>query len=42
MPVILNEQAYEPWLDPDTEVEDAHALLDQNKGAELTAYRVST
>jgi putative SOS response-associated peptidase YedK len=42
MPVILREDVLEQWMDPDTEVERAHALLEQNRGTDLVAYRVST
>lgn len=42
MTFILREDVLESWLDPETDVEAAHALLGYNLGAELTAYRVST
>ena len=42
MPVILSADAYEPWLDPATDADAALALLGQNRGSELVAYRVST
>ena len=41
MPIILNQAHWEPWLDLDTEVEEATALLNENRGSELVSYRVS-
>ncbi len=40
MPIVLERAAYDQWLDPSTAVEDAKALLGQNKGAEFKFYRV--
>ena len=41
MPIILDRSVYQGWLDPETSVDDARALLSKNLGAELQAYRVS-
>jgi putative SOS response-associated peptidase YedK len=40
MPIVLESAAYDQWLDPSTAIEDARALLSQNKGAEFEFYRV--
>ena len=40
MPIVLREDCWEDWLSPDTEVEDARKLLDQNRGGELVSYQV--
>lgn len=40
MPVILKNDAYQAWLDPQTGVEDAHALLEEHRDHELISYRV--
>lgn len=42
MPVILKEEAYEPWLDTSTSPKDTHDLLKANRGDELVGYSVST
>ncbi|MEC9343843.1 MAG: SOS response-associated peptidase [Pseudomonadota bacterium] len=41
MPVILDPSAYDAWLDPDTPVPDARALLSENLDAGLQFHRVS-
>jgi len=40
MPVILKPEACEQWLDPATISEQALSLLQENRGEELTGYRV--
>lgn len=40
MPIILNPARFEQWLDPQTSVSDARAILPDNRGAELVSYRV--
>ncbi|MCB9245603.1 MAG: SOS response-associated peptidase [Flavobacteriales bacterium] len=40
-PVILHEQAYSTWIDPDTPLEQITALLEPFPAAELNAYPVS-
>ena len=40
MPVILKEEAYEPWISKEVETEEALTLIDKNRGADLTSYRV--
>lgn len=42
MPVILNNDATEHWMDTETEVDNAVELLNDNRGSELIAYRVGT
>lgn len=42
MPVILNDEVLENWLNTETTTEDALELLQSNRGQDLTAYRVST
>lgn len=42
MPVILKLDACEEWLDQETSPERALELLQRNRGADLTAYSVST
>lgn len=41
MPIIPKEGVWEEWLDAGTKVEDAKALLDNNRGSELVSYRVA-
>lgn len=36
----LDAARFEQWLDPDTGVSDARAILPDNRGAELISYRV--
>jgi putative SOS response-associated peptidase YedK len=40
MPVILEPDAYDAWLDPTTPVAEAKALLGQNVGGQLQFVRV--
>lgn len=40
MPVILKADVYHDWISKDVESEKALELIDQNRGTELTAYRV--
>lgn len=40
-PVILDQSAYEAWLDPATPVPEAKQLLDLNLDGQLQFYRVS-
>jgi len=40
-PVILDEAAYDAWLDPTTPPADAKALLSRNVDGELQFRRVS-
>ncbi len=40
MPIILNQEVFDDWLDPDTNVETARQLLLNNRGSELVSYRV--
>lgn len=40
MPVILNQSTFDAWLDTTTTVDNARALLSQNRGSELVSYRV--
>lgn len=42
MPVILNAETWETWVSPKTETDEALTLISQNRGADLTAYRVGT
>lgn len=41
MPIILCEADYDTWLDPETSVDEARALFENNRGSELTSYPVS-
>ena len=40
MPVILNSECHDAWLDPETGVPEAKALLPDNRGGELAGRRV--
>ena len=40
MPVVLRTDVWDEWLDPETPTERAHALLEENHGMDLSAYRV--
>lgn len=40
MPVILKEEAYEPWISKDVEAEEALTLIDKNRGSDLVSYRI--
>ncbi|MCC2098816.1 MAG: SOS response-associated peptidase, partial [Hyphomicrobiales bacterium] len=40
MPIILDPSTYDAWLDPQTPVADAKALLSSNLDGNLTFYRV--
>lgn len=40
MPIILDPARFEQWLDENTSVSDARAILPDNRGAELVSYRV--
>lgn len=40
MPVILRHDAWDAWLDPRTETDQALKLLQENHGTDLRAYRV--
>ncbi|MEM9633749.1 MAG: SOS response-associated peptidase [Pseudomonadota bacterium] len=40
MPIVLQQSEYDAWLDPDTSVADAKALLSYNLGSEFSFYRV--
>ena len=40
MPIILDPATFEPWLDRDASVDDARAVLGQNRGSALLSYRV--
>lgn len=40
MPVILDHDAYDEWLDPETSVADAKTLLKRNLNGDLTFHRV--
>lgn len=41
MPVILNDDVCERWMDKQIDVEEAESLIPQNMGEDLVAYRVS-
>ncbi|MEM7461620.1 MAG: SOS response-associated peptidase [Pseudomonadota bacterium] len=41
MPIILNSDQYEHWLDVDTGVDKARELLKHSRGTELVSHRVS-
>lgn len=41
MPIILQDDAFDEWLDSDTPVHDAKELLKLHRGAELVHHRVS-
>ncbi|WP_298962033.1 SOS response-associated peptidase [uncultured Roseibium sp.] len=40
MPIVLDQSAYDGWLDPQTPVPDAKALLGSNLGSQFEFYRV--
>jgi len=40
MPVTLDEEVYDQWLDPQTPVDEAKELLGNNLGARFAFYRV--
>jgi putative SOS response-associated peptidase YedK len=40
MPIVLEQSAYDAWLNPETAVIDAKALLNHNLGHEFSFYRV--
>ena len=40
MPIILKRSAFDEWLDENTPVEAARALLNHNRGSELISYEV--
>lgn len=40
MPVILKQEAYEPWISKEVKTEEALILIDKTRGADLTSYRV--
>ncbi len=40
MPIVLDQDAYENWLDPKTPVAEAKALLGHTLGSEFAFYRV--
>ena len=40
MPVVLNAENYDAWLDPATEVAAAKALIQRNRGSDLSGRRV--
>ena len=40
MPIILNEIAFDGWLDGDNSADEAHAMLADNQGASLVSYCV--
>ncbi|MEP2977943.1 MAG: SOS response-associated peptidase [Lentilitoribacter sp.] len=40
-PIILEESVYDAWLNTDTSVDDARALLDQNLDHQLVSHRVN-
>ncbi|WP_419906511.1 SOS response-associated peptidase family protein [Hoeflea sp.] len=42
MPVILNPDTWEAWIDPDNNAQEALQLIPKNRGADLVAYRVGT
>jgi putative SOS response-associated peptidase YedK len=41
MPIILNEECFEDWLNPGTDIDEARDLLLDNRGHDLVSYRVS-
>lgn len=41
VPIILQADRYEQWIDPETSVDEAREVLEHHRAAELTAYRVS-
>jgi putative SOS response-associated peptidase YedK len=41
MPIILNGENYDKWLETETSVDEARKLLDNNRGSELVSYRVN-
>lgn len=40
MPIVLESSEYDAWLNPETPVADAKALLDNNLGSRFEFYRV--
>ena len=40
MPIVLDQAAYDAWLDPQTSVSDAKACLDRNLGSASEFFRV--
>lgn len=40
MPIILDQNTFSNWLDPDTPRDDARAMLAKNRNSELISYRV--
>ena len=40
MPIVLNRSGWTQWLDSDVSVDDARALLEDNRGNELISYQV--
>jgi len=40
MPVILKQEAWEPWISKDVESDEALPLIGDNRGADLISYRV--
>jgi putative SOS response-associated peptidase YedK len=41
MPIILNGENYDQWLETETSVDEARKLLNNNRGSEIVSYRVS-
>lgn len=42
MPIILDADMHQAWINSQTDVKDAVSLLQRNRGAELTSHMVST
>ena len=40
MPIILQPDVYEQWIDPETSVDDARDLLTKHRGGQLQSFRV--
>lgn len=40
MPVILDPKRFAEWVDPETGVDEARRMLNDNRGSELAGYRV--
>jgi putative SOS response-associated peptidase YedK len=41
MPIILKQEAYDNWVNPEVPVDEAKGLLAENLGGDLTYFRVS-
>ncbi len=42
MPVILKHGVMERWMDKEIDIDEAHSILEDNRGSELSGYRVGT